>query len=134
MEWFGMLLSMADHTLCPRPCPAEEGFFLIFLPSGSDRIPFLLSLAQTPLEVFNVLGLGPWPNIYINMGSLAFHPYINHSKIFSLKHLYLNSIAIKIHKKYTCVEEKKRVKKKKKKKKRKKHMDEKKYKDKRKIK
>ena len=54
-----MLLLMADYALCPRPCPIKEGFFLVFLPGGFDRIPFLLSLAQTPLEVFNDLELGP---------------------------------------------------------------------------
>ena len=54
-----MLLLMADYALYPRPCPAEEEFLLVFLPGGSNRIPFLLSLVQTPLEVFNVLGLGP---------------------------------------------------------------------------
>ena len=70
-----MLLLMADYTLCPRPCPAKEGFFLVFPPGGFDRIPFLPSLAQTPLEVFSILGLGPWTNIYINMDSLASHPY-----------------------------------------------------------
>ena len=54
-----MLLLIADYALCPRPCLAEEGFFLVFLLGGSNQIPFLLSLAQTPLEVFNDLGLGP---------------------------------------------------------------------------
>ena len=48
---------------------------------GSGRISFLPLLAQTLLEVFtlsylfNVLRLGPWPNIYIDMGSLTFHPH-----------------------------------------------------------
>ena len=74
MKWFGMLLLMADYALPPRSCPAEEGFFLV-PQGGPDRIPFIPLLAQTSLEVFNVLGLGPWPNIYIDMGSLAFHPY-----------------------------------------------------------
>ena len=70
-----MLLLMADYALLPRPCPADEGFFLVFPRVGPDRIPFIPLLAQIPLEVFNVLGPGPWPIIYIDMGSLAFHPY-----------------------------------------------------------
>ena len=48
MEWSGVSLLIADHSLCPRPCLVEEEFFL---------------------------GLDPWPNIYIDMSSLAFHPH-----------------------------------------------------------
>ena len=58
MEWSGVSLLMAAHSLCPRPCLADEDFFL---------------------------GLGPWPNIYIDMGSLSFHPHNNILKNMNTK-------------------------------------------------
>ena len=38
------------------------------------------------LGLFNVLGLGPWPNIYIDMGSLTFHHYNTNSNNFRIWH------------------------------------------------
>ena len=58
MEWSGVSLLMAAHSLCPQPCLADEEFFL---------------------------GLGPWPNIYIDMGSLAFHSHNNILKTMNTK-------------------------------------------------
>ena len=81
MEWSGVSLLMADHTLCPRPCLVEEGFFL-GSPPGWLWSDFISSLTNTDLyeSVFlvlklpRVLGLGHWPDIYIDLGYLAFHP------------------------------------------------------------
>ena len=70
-----MLLLMVDYVSVLGLAQPRRDFSSFSPWGGSDRIPFLPSLAQTPLEVFIVLGLGPWPNIYIDMGSLAFHPY-----------------------------------------------------------
>ena len=83
MGWSGMSLLMTDHTLCPRLWLAEEGFFL-GPPPGWLWSDFISSLANTDplwtcfpiLRLVKVLGLDHWPNIYIDMGSLTFHPHI----------------------------------------------------------
>ena len=83
MGWSGVSLSMTDHTLCPWPWLTEEGFFLR-PPPGWLWSNFISSLATDPYgRVFSssslvkVLGLSPWPNIYIDMDSLTFHPHNN---------------------------------------------------------
>ena len=45
MEWFGVSLLMADHTLPPRPCLAEKMFFLRS-PPGWFRLDFTPSLTN----------------------------------------------------------------------------------------
>ena len=82
MEWFGVLLLMADHTLSPRPCLVEKVFFLE-PPPGWFRLDFIPSLTNVEpygsvflvLRLPRVLGLGPWSNIYINLDCLTFHPH-----------------------------------------------------------
>ena len=41
------------------------------------------------LELFNVPGLGPWPNIFTDMYSWAYHPYNNKYKRWILLKLNL---------------------------------------------
>ena len=82
MEWSGVSILMADHTLPPRPCLTEKVFFL-GSPSGWFRLDFIPSLtnAKPYGSFFLSLGylefsdLGLWPNIYIDLGCLAFYPY-----------------------------------------------------------
>ena len=78
MEWSGMLLLMVDHILYPRLCLAEEGLFL-GPPPGWLWLDFISSLTNMDPygSVFSSSDLSPWPNIYIDVDSLTFHPHIN---------------------------------------------------------
>ena len=90
MEWSRVSLLMTDHTHCPQPFLAKEGFFL-GPPLGWLWSDFISSLANTDpyesvfpvLRLVRVLWLGPWLNIYIDMGSLAFYP---HNYIYTAPH------------------------------------------------
>ena len=86
----GMVRNVA---LNGRPCPLSSA-----LPSRGGVIPrttpelvltgfHFFTYQHGPLwkcfpvlKLFNVLGLSPWPNIYIDMGSLIFHPHNNNNR------------------------------------------------------